>query len=153
MVQTEWTPWSRIFLEKLVVSLCPRFIALSTRARHRCLPRNTCIQSIPSHSFSLQSILMLSSHLLLGLPSSVFPSNVLLPIILMCSTCPVPHLPCFDQPNSLIFFEMQFMKLLIMRRRLLHGSVWAFTWGDWEKDEDSRCLARGSKLDLPDIMQ
>jgi hypothetical protein len=40
-----------------------------TRALHWSLSWSRSIQSIPSHPFSLRSILILSTHLRLGLPS------------------------------------------------------------------------------------
>jgi hypothetical protein len=42
-----------------------------TRALHWSLPSARSIQSTSPHSISLRSILILSTHLLLGLPSSL----------------------------------------------------------------------------------
>ena len=53
----------------------PKFIAALTRARHLSLSWASSIQSIPPHPTSWRSIFMLSSHLRLGLPSGLFPSD------------------------------------------------------------------------------
>ena len=77
------TPWSRVLLEKLtgfqLVNKFPafygtrRFITASTSARHLSLSWTRSIPSIPSNTNSWRSILILSSHLGLGLPNSLFP--------------------------------------------------------------------------------
>ena len=74
-----FTPWSRVFLEKLpVVQLVKkffafyetcRFITAFTRARHLSLSWASSIQPIPPHSTSWSYILILYFHLRLGLPS------------------------------------------------------------------------------------
>jgi len=48
-----------------------RFITVFARARHWA----RCIQSTPSHPVSPRSILILSFHISLGLPSGLFPSG------------------------------------------------------------------------------
>jgi hypothetical protein len=52
-----------------------RFIAVFTRALHWSLSWARSIQSIPSYPVSLRSILLLPTHLRLGLPSGLFPSG------------------------------------------------------------------------------
>ena len=52
-----------------------RFITTSTRARHLPLSWFSSIQSIPPHPTSWRFILILFSHLRLGLPSGLFPSG------------------------------------------------------------------------------
>jgi hypothetical protein len=49
-----------------------RFIAVLTTARHWSLSWARCIQSTPSHPISLRSILILPSHLRLGLTNGLF---------------------------------------------------------------------------------
>ena len=79
------TPWSRVLLEKRTgFQLGQKFSAFyGTRkfgtafrsARHLSLSWAGSIQSTPLHSTSWRSILILSSHLRLCLPSCLFPSG------------------------------------------------------------------------------
>ena len=79
------TPWCRVLLEKLtglqLVKKFPafhgtrRFITALTSVRHLSLSRANPIQSIHPHPTSCRSILILSTHLCLGLPSGIFPSG------------------------------------------------------------------------------
>jgi hypothetical protein len=78
--------WTWALLEKLpIVQLLKnfpayygtrRFITVFTRALHWSLFWARSIQSILSHSISLRSILILSTHLLHVLPSGIFPSGI-----------------------------------------------------------------------------
>jgi hypothetical protein len=75
------------------------FIAVFTRALHWSLSSDRSSQSIPSHLISLRSILILSTHLRLGLPSGLFPSGFP-PISYMHSSSPNSrYMPC---PSNLI---------------------------------------------------
>jgi len=78
------TPWCRVLLEQLtglqLVNKFPtfhgtrRFITALKSVRHLSLSWASPIQSTYPHSTSWKSILMLSTHLRLGLLSSVIPS-------------------------------------------------------------------------------
>ena len=77
------TPWCRVLLEKLtglqLVKKFPafhgtrRFITALTNIHHLSLSWASPIQSIYPHSTSWRSILILSTHLRLGLSSGSFP--------------------------------------------------------------------------------
>ena len=79
------TPLCRVLLEMLtglqLVKKFPafhgtrRFITALTSVRHLSLSWARPIQSIYPHTTSWRSILILSTHLCLGLPSSLFPSG------------------------------------------------------------------------------
>ena len=79
------TPWCRFLLEKLtglqLVKKFPafhgtwRFITTLTSICHLSLSWASPIQSIYPHPTSWRSILILSTHLRLGLPSGLFPSG------------------------------------------------------------------------------
>jgi len=81
------TPCSRVLTEKLagfqLVKKFPtfwgtrRFSTAFTNARQLSLSWGSSIQSMPPHPTSWISILILSSHLRLGLPSGLFPSDFL----------------------------------------------------------------------------
>ena len=79
------TPWCRVLLEKLtglqLVKKFPafhgtrRFITVLKSVRHLSLYWASPIQSIYPHPTSWKSVLILSTHLRLGLPSGLFPSG------------------------------------------------------------------------------
>ena len=79
------TPWSRVLLEKLTGSQLVkkfltfegtwRFITAFTSAHDLSLSWASSVQSVPPHPTFWRFILILSSHLHLGLPSGLFPSG------------------------------------------------------------------------------
>jgi hypothetical protein len=98
------TPWCRVLPEKLtglqLVKKFPtfhgtrRFITGLTSIRHLSLSWASSIQSIYPHPTSYRSILILSTHLHLGLPSGLFPSGFPTKTLYtplsspICATCP-----------------------------------------------------------------
>ena len=102
--RTYWvTPWSKIILQKLtdsqLVNKFPafcgiwRFIIAFTSTRHLSLSIARSIQSMP-HSNSWRSIVILSSHLGLGLPSGSFSQvSPPKPCMHLSSSPYVPHAP------------------------------------------------------------
>ena len=104
-----FTPWCRVLLEKLtglqLVKKFPAFhgtrrlITALTSVRHLSLSWASPIQPIYPHPTSWRSVLILSTHLLLGLPSGLFPSGF-------------PTKTTSDYPPLIIFFEIYFIPLL-----------------------------------------
>ena len=83
-----------------------RFITAFTNARHLSLFWASSIQSIPPHPTSWRSILILSSHLRLGLRNGIFPSGfptkTLYTLLLSPHTFYMPrqsHSSRFDDPS------------------------------------------------------
>ena len=105
------TPWYRVLLEQLtglqLVKKFPafhgtrRFITALTSVRHLSLSWASPIQSIYPHLTSWRSILILSTHLRLGLPSGLFPSGF--PTKNLYTPSPHPYAP-HAQPIS--FFSI-----------------------------------------------
>jgi hypothetical protein len=90
-----------------------------TRAFHWALSSARSIQPISPHPISLRFILMLSSHLSLGLPSGLYPPGFTTKILTcihllpMRAICPAPHPPP-DHSNH-VWWKVQVMKLLTMQ--------------------------------------
>jgi len=94
------TPWCRVLLEKLTglqlvkkfpaLHVTPRFITALTSVRHLSLSWTCPIQSIYPHPTSWRSILILSTHLRLGLPIGFLPSGYLLTYLLTYSMVQSP---------------------------------------------------------------
>ena len=105
------TPRCRVLLEKLTgLQLVkkfpafhgtPRFITALTSVRHLSLSWASPIQSINPHPTSWRSILILSTHLCLGLPSRLLPSGF--PTKILYTPSPQPYAP-HTQPIS--FFSI-----------------------------------------------
>ena len=131
------TPWCRVLLEKLtglhLVKKFPafhrtrRFITAFTSVRHVSLSWASSIQSISPHVTSWRSILILSSHPRLGLPSGLFPSDFLtktLYTVLLSpirTTCP-SHLILLDFIPRTIFGD-QYRSLSSSLCSFLHSLV------------------------------
>ena len=102
------TPWCRVLLEKLtdlqLVKKFPafhgtrRFITTLTSVRHLSLSWASPIESIYPHPTSCRSILILSTHLRLGLPSGLLPSGF--PTKTLYTPFPHPYAP-HAQPISI----------------------------------------------------
>ena len=111
------SPWSRVLLEKLtgsqLVKKFPafygtrRFITIFTSAHHLSLSGARSIQSIPPHPTSWRYILLLFSHLFLGLFPSGFPAKTLYTPLLspIRPTCPA-HLILLDFISRTILGEV-----------------------------------------------
>jgi len=105
------TPWCRVLLEKVtglqLVKKFPsfhgtlRFITALTSVHHLSLSWPSPIQSTYPHPTSWRSILILSTHLRLGLPSGLFPSGF--PTKTLYIPFPHPYAP-HAQPIS--FFSI-----------------------------------------------
>jgi len=112
------TPCSRALLEKPTGSAANqetpcifgtrRFITVLTSARHLSLSSANSIQSPQPLPTSWRSILILSSHLRLGIPNGLFPSGF--PTRTLCTPLPCPiratcpaHLILLDFTTSTIF--------------------------------------------------
>ena len=97
------TPWCRVLLEKLtglqLVKKFPVFhgtqifITALTSVRHLSLPWASLIQSIYPHPTSWRSILILSTHLRLGLYSGLLPFGFHTKTLYAPSLHPTRHMP------------------------------------------------------------
>ena len=77
-----------------------RFISTFTSARHLSLTWASSIQSIPPHPTSWRSILILSSHLRLGLHSGLFPSCF--PTKILYTSLPSPIRATSPHPSLIL---------------------------------------------------
>ena len=103
------TPWCRVLLEKLtglhLVKKFPAFhgtrsfITALTSVCHLSLSWSSPIQSIYPHPTSWRSILILSTHLRLGLPSGLLPSSF--PTKTLFTPSPHQYVPRRDYQKKL----------------------------------------------------
>jgi len=98
-----------------------RFITAFTSARHLSLSWATSIQSIPPHATSWRSILILSSHLRLVLPSGFFSSG-------FPTKTPYTHLPPVRTicPAHLILLDFITRTIFVEEYRSLSSSLCSF---------------------------
>jgi len=125
------TPRCRVLLEKLTgLQLVKkfsafygirRFITTLTSVRHPSLSWTSPIQSTYPHPTSWRSILILSTHLRLGLPSGIFPSG--LPTKTLYT--PSPH-PYATASYLSIFICITRCILAVVRRQILNECVKAY---------------------------
>jgi hypothetical protein len=119
---SSWEANSRRAIQKLPNILQnPKLISMFTKALHWSLPSARWIHSIPIHLISLRSILILSPHLRLSIPSRFFPSGSLnkilyaflfsLPFLLHV----LPSHPPWPDHSNYIWWGVQGMKLPIMQ--------------------------------------
>jgi hypothetical protein len=121
------TPWSRVLLEKLTgfaasQEIPRKFVTVLPSARHLSLFWARSIQSPPPPLTSWRSLLILSSHLRLGLPNVLFPSGF--PTKTLCTTLPSPiRATC---PAHLILLDFTTRTILGKEYRSLSSSLFIY---------------------------
>jgi len=126
------TPWSKVLLQKLTALQLfkkfpafygtRRFITALTSASHLSLSSASSIQSLFPHPISWRAIFLLSSHLRLGLPSGLFPSDFTTKICIHFSSPPI-RATC---PAHLILLDLITRIMLGEEYRSLSSSLWSF---------------------------
>jgi hypothetical protein len=126
------TPWSRVLLENLaglqLVKKCSafyrtrRFITAFTSARQLSISWGSSIQSIHPHTTSWRSMLLLLSHLRLGLPSGLFPSGFTTKRLY--TTLPSPIRATCHAHHILLVYIVR--KIFSEEYRSWSSSLWSF---------------------------
>jgi hypothetical protein len=123
------TPWSRVFLRSQPVNFAAsqeilriygtqKFLTVPTSARHLPLFWANSIQSPRPSPTSWRSILILSSHLCLGLPNGLFPSGFLTNTLCtplsfpIRATCPAHLIRLYLLCYIILHFGKPFLLLL-----------------------------------------
>ena len=131
------TPWCRVLLEKLTGSQLVkkfsafhgtrRFITALTSLRHVSLSWASPIQSIYPHPTSWRSILILFTHLCLGLLSGLFLSGFPTMTLYnplsspMSATCPAHLSSRFYQPHMYIYIYIYIIIFLVYCTHYYHN--------------------------------
>jgi hypothetical protein len=117
-------PWSRVLLEKLTgfaasqeiprIYGTPTFITVLTSARHLSLSWARSIQSPKPPSTPWRSLLILSSHLRLGLPKGLFP-QASPPKPCAHISPPLPHTRHMPSPSHSSYSKIQIVKITCIK--------------------------------------
>jgi len=163
------TPRCRVLLEKLtglqLVKKFPtfhgiwRFITALTSVRHLSLSWASPIQSIHPHPTSWRSILILSTHICLGLPSGLFPSGFPTKTLYtplsspIRAICPV-HLRCLYWRNTFTHNTLWQMPEPSgwLSENVGHCSVFLQEMLLWEREREKREVAKEANIHYVGIL-
>ena len=143
------TPWCRVLLEKLtglqLVKKFPafhgtrRFITALTSVRHLSLSWANPIQFIYPHPTSWRSVLILSTHLRLGLPSGLFPNGFPTKTLYTPLSSPI-RATC---PAHLILLVNRIMTYLLTHS-MVQSPSWEANW--FEASQEIPHISRNPKV-------